>query len=162
MQDRGNCTWKSLSTWFRAQCADQTVTITEEIVKQAESDALYAVETLKKMVGQVVPLNRFFKIIGYEKVRFEINELFFRHVESGAASSNEDGRTYGLSESVGLRHKKVTSDKSKALRYLSSLATRIHKESALERYQKKDEARRRRKLYDDITDKFWSLFRFGK
>lgn len=161
LQDRGNCTWKCLSTWFRAQCADiPDILITEKILAAAEQHAPYTLGALQQLKGKTIKLNRFYKIVGYEKVRSELNRIFFTAVASQKYSEIAAERVYDISQEVSGSPGKKSIEKRHAVEYLSMLAGRMHRESAVDRYARKDRVRSRNWLVDRIIDKLWALTRF--
>lgn len=160
LQDRGNCTWKCLSTWFRAQCADiPDILITEKILAAAKKHAPYALEALQQLKGKTVKLSRFYKIVGYEKVRDQLNRMFYTAVESQKYSEIAAERVYDISQEVSGPQGKKNIEKRKAVEYLSDLAGRMRVESAVDRYARKDSVRSRNWLVDRIVDKLWALSR---
>lgn len=142
LQDRGNCSWKAISTWFREQTSTMEITITQQMVDKAGRYLPYAQKTLAQLVGKQINLNRFFKIIGYEQMRSILDRLFFTQVGSQPSPKIEEEREYKIYETP-IAEFEASKEGKKAKEYLSALAKRIHKESAIERYGRKDLNRKR-------------------
>lgn len=161
LQDRGNCTVKSIIAWFHEQTALMTITITPEMVEAAAKYAPAAQKTLSQLVGKQISLNRFFKVVGYENVQADLDKIFFTNVGSQPSPEIIEKRKYLIYEKVSRFNVGKRIKQKIAKKYLSSLAKKIHRESAIERFEKKDRMHERTKQVDQVIDKLWSISHLG-
>lgn len=133
-QDRGNCAWKSLSTWVRKQSNLCHFKITDAMIKVAEAKAPYAKDVLVKLHkgNKEISLNYFMKIIGYEYAREQIQKKFshFKNAKLWLYA-----RLIHFSLPTFLKSEKTSS--ADVEKYISTLVSRVTKEDVLTRYKYK-------------------------
>jgi hypothetical protein len=139
VQDRGNCFWKSFSTWMNTQLKGCIVTVSQDMVEASKTIAPYATEDLQFLANshESIPITEFMHRLAYGKTRMNFSKLFTKHT-STPISELKKGKIHFYSF-VGyhscLEKKKAT--RTDADNYITSLVQGIISTSAAERYRKK-------------------------
>lgn len=143
LQDRGNCFWKSFSTWMNSQLKGCRIAVSPQMVKASKKKAPYATEdlTLLERTKEKIPLSRFMHRIAYEKLRATLTDLFARNTPPHQLILKKLKIKFYTFVEYNI-HFEPAPSKEETERYITSLIRTIIRQPAAARYQKKGLMRR--------------------